>query len=142
MVMEEEDLSVGRMRLWGPEGSLIQRPSRRYANWMSRFAINPKWMIYLPPTMSPPETSALEEYLEHPAEAFRYFRAGNVETVLCEEKHMGSRAVVVLCKDLDAARSRFGVDSGEEGVIYTRTGRRFFDDLLLETRSLNRCIMP
>ena len=30
--------------------------------------------------------------------------------VVCEEKHMGSRAVVVVCRDEDAARQRFGVD--------------------------------
>ena len=40
---------------------------------MSRFAANPKWLIYLPPTMSPSETTAREGLLEHPAEAFAYF---------------------------------------------------------------------
>jgi protein phosphatase len=39
---------------------------------------------------------------------------------------MGSRAVVVVCRDEDA-RERFGVD-GEIGIVYTRTGRRFFND--------------
>ena len=33
---------------------------------MSRFAANPKWLIYLPPTMSPCETSQEPEWLEHP----------------------------------------------------------------------------
>ena len=37
---------------------------------MSRFAANPKWLIYLPPTMSPCETSHAPGLLEHPAEAF------------------------------------------------------------------------
>jgi protein phosphatase len=41
---------------------------------MSRFAVDPRWLIYLPPTMSPPETRKDGEYLEHPAEAFAYFR--------------------------------------------------------------------
>ena len=40
---------------------------------------------------------------------------------------MGSRAVVVVCRDEQAARERFGVDTGETGAIYTRTGRPFFD---------------
>ena len=35
---------------------------------MSRFAVNPKWLVYLPPTMSPCETSPLPDFLEHPAE--------------------------------------------------------------------------
>lgn len=40
---------------------------------------------------------------------------------------MGSRAIVVVCRDADVARGRFGVDSGETGAIYTRTGRPFLD---------------
>ena len=65
---------------------------------MSRFAANPKWLIYLPPTMSPTETSLHAEFLEHPAEAFAYFRREGIPKVVCEEKHMGSRAVVIVCK--------------------------------------------
>ena len=95
---------------------------------MSRFAINPKWLVYLPPTMSPTETSALEGLLEHPSEAFDYYRKQGVETVVCEEKHMGSRAVVVLCQDSQAAQRRFGTTTDEIGAIYTRTGRSFFGD--------------
>ena len=41
---------------------------------MSRFAANPKWLIYLPPTMSPSETSQKEGCLEYPTEAFAYYR--------------------------------------------------------------------
>jgi protein phosphatase len=65
---------------------------------MSRFAANPKWLIYLPPTMSPCETSREAGLLEHPAEAYAYFRCQGVAQVVCEEKHMGSRAVVVVCR--------------------------------------------
>ena len=74
---------------------------------MSRFAVNPKWLIYLPPTMSPPETSRQEGLLEHPAEAFAFFRHEGIPKVVCEEKHMGSRAVVIVCRDEDAARKHF-----------------------------------
>ena len=76
---------------------------------MSRFAADPKWLIYLPPTMSPSETTAEPGLLEHPAEAFAYYRNQGVPTVVCEEKHMGSRAVVIVCRDEEAARARFGV---------------------------------
>lgn len=100
---------------------------------MSRFAANPKWLIYLPPTMSPCETSTLPDYLEHPAEAFAHYRSEGVGTAVCEEKHMGSRAVVIVCKSADAARERFGVADGETGIVYTRTGRRFFDDMNVES---------
>ncbi|MCC7085555.1 MAG: polynucleotide kinase-phosphatase [Pirellulales bacterium] len=104
---------------------------------MSRFAANPKWLVYLPPTMSPSETSSKDGYLEHPEEAFSYFRNQGVPKVVCEEKHMGSRAVVVVCRDEDAAAKRFGVE-GETGVITTRTGRRFFNDTDVETAILGR----
>src|SRR6266516_572767 len=105
---------------------------------MSRFAANPKWLIYLPPTMSPSETSHAPGLLEHPAEAFAYFRQAGVPRVICEEKHMGSRAIVTVCRDEDAACKRFGVTGEGIGICYTRTGRRFFDDTELETRFLER----
>ena len=105
---------------------------------MSRFAANPKWLIYLPPTISPSETSSEQGLLEHPTETFSYFRSQGVPEVICEEKHMGSRAVVVVCRDEDAARDRFGITEDEFGIVYTRTGRRFFNDSQLETEFLNR----
>ncbi|MEL6444251.1 MAG: polynucleotide kinase-phosphatase [Bacteroidota bacterium] len=105
---------------------------------MSRFAADPRWLVYLPPTMSPVETSTREGYLEHPAEAFAYYRERGQTTVVCEEKHMGSRAVVVVCRDAEAAARRFGVDTGEDGIVYTRTGRRFFEDRTVETALLDR----
>jgi protein phosphatase len=105
---------------------------------MSRFASNPKWLIYLPPTMSPSETSQKKDLLEHPTEAFDYFRKAQVERVICEQKHMGSRAVVIACRDRDAALRRFGVTQNEIGVCYTRTGRRFFNDSVLEREFLRR----
>jgi len=94
---------------------------------MSRFAVDPKWLIYLPPTMSPPETSGLPDYLEHPQEVFNYFRKNGVNEVICEEKHMGSRAIAIICKTPEVAITRFGMRKAAPGIIYTRTGRRFFN---------------
>ena len=105
---------------------------------MSRFAANPKWLIYLPPTMSPCETSKRDGVLEYPEEAFSYYLHEGVHKVICEQKHMGSRAVVIVCRNEDAARKRFGVLEGEFGICYTRTGRRFFNDLALESQFLDR----
>ncbi|MBW4424128.1 MAG: polynucleotide kinase-phosphatase [Nostoc desertorum CM1-VF14] len=105
---------------------------------MSRFATNPKWLIYLPPTMSPVETSLLPGFLEHPAQAFSYYQNQGITQVVCEEKHMGSRAVVIICRDSAAAEKRFGVVNEGIGICYTRTGRRFFDDSALETEFLAR----
>jgi protein phosphatase len=91
---------------------------------MSRFAIDPRWLLYLPPTMSPPAAPAASassataqhgDLLEHPDQAFGAYRADGVESVLCEEKHMGSRAVLLI-----------GRSSPGAGVIWTRTGRPFF----------------
>ena len=105
---------------------------------MGRFAVNPKWLVYLPPAVSPPPTSKEEGLLEHPAEAFSYYRHEGVARVICEEKHMGSRAIVVVCKDEQVARRRFGVVDEGFGVCYTRTGRRFFDDPDFERSFLDR----
>jgi protein phosphatase len=99
---------------------------------MSRFAIDPRWLLYLPPTMSPVATSARPDLLEHPDQAFAAYRAEGVDQVVCEEKHMGSRAVVLVCRDLDAARTRFGAPGGALGAVWTRTGRPFFDQTLTE----------
>ena len=105
---------------------------------MSRFAADPKWLIYLPPTMSPTETSREPDLLEHPAEAFSYFRHQGVARVVCEEKHMGSRAVVIVCRNQEAARKRFGVVEETAGICYTRTGRRFFEDRAFESEFIER----
>ncbi len=94
---------------------------------MSRFALHPRWVPYLPPTMAPPATSKRDDVLEHPDEAFTAFAAVGVRELVCEEKHMGSRAVVLVCRDEGAAATRFGATDGESGAAYTRTGRSFFD---------------
>ncbi|BAC70034.1 polynucleotide kinase-phosphatase [Streptomyces avermitilis] len=94
---------------------------------MSRFAVDPRLLPYLPPTMAPTATSHRDGYLEHPAEAFAQYRQDGVARVVCEEKHMGSRAVALVCRNAEAARERFGTD-GPTGSLYTRTGRPFFDD--------------
>ncbi len=127
---------------------------------MSRFAIDPRWLLYLPPTMSPPAAPAASassataqhgDLLEHPDQAFDAYRADGVESVLCEEKHMGSRAVLLVCRSPGAApaapaapassaapaapassaapaapasSARFGLPG--PGAIWTRTGRPFF----------------
>ena len=105
---------------------------------MSRFAVDPRWLVYLPPTMSPSETSALPGLLEHPAEALAYYRRNRVSHVVCEEKHMGSRAVLVVCREPEVSMKRFGVVPESGGICYTRTGRRFFADDALEEQVLGR----
>ncbi|MFF7467335.1 polynucleotide kinase-phosphatase [Streptomyces sp. NPDC008092] len=105
---------------------------------MSRFAIDPRLLPYLPPTMAPTATSHVEGYLEHPAEAFAQYAADGVDRVVCEEKHMGSRAVALVCRDAEVAHKRFGVAPGPTGSLYTRTGRPFFDDESVTEEILGR----
>jgi protein phosphatase len=105
---------------------------------MSRFAVNPKWLIYLPPTMSPCETSQRPDALEYPTEAFAYYRHAGVPGVICEQKHMGSRAVVVVGRNEEAIHRRFGIADEGSGIVYTRTGRRFFDDSTRESEFVGR----
>ena len=105
---------------------------------MSRFAINPKWLIYLPPTMSPTKTSKKRKYLEYPHEALDYYQENGVKKVICEEKHMGSRAVLIVCKDEEAAVKRFGIKDEGIGICYTRTGRNFFNNSDIEKEFIDR----
>ncbi|MFD3327758.1 polynucleotide kinase-phosphatase [Streptomyces sp. NPDC058701] len=104
---------------------------------MSRFAVDPRLVPYLPPTMAPTATSREDGHLEHPAEAFAQYRKDGIVQVVCEEKHMGSRATVLVCRDAAAARERFGVD-GPTGSVYTRTGRAFFHDPEVTEEVLDR----
>jgi protein phosphatase len=105
---------------------------------MSRFVINPKWLIYLPPTMSPVTTMPNGELLEHPDAAFGYYKEQGVTRVVCEEKHMGSRTIVIITKDEDAVRKRFGIQHEGFGICYTRTGRPFFNDADMQRALLSQ----
>jgi polynucleotide kinase-phosphatase len=99
---------------------------------MSRFAVDPRLLVWLPPTMAPCSTSTVEGFLEHPAQAFADLRAAGVDRVVCEEKHMGSRAVVLVGRD-PAADGFPGA-----GAVWTRTGRPFFTDPALNDALLDR----
>ena len=139
-VLELKDV-VGRLSI---ETRLAGRINIREENAiaalevMSRFAADPRWLIYLPPTMAPCQTSERDGFLEYPSEALDYFVHMGVQKVVCEEKHMGSRAVAVVCDGPEAAARTFGIDTGETGIITTRTGRRFFQEEKTESELLAR----
>jgi protein phosphatase len=122
----------------GPTVSVRAENAAAALEVMTRFAANPKWLIYLPPTMSPPETTERDGLLEHPDEAFAYYQREDVAELMVEEKHMGSRAVIVVCRTPAAAAQRFGVATGETGAILTRTGRNFFSDVATTNALLDR----
>ncbi|HEY0134720.1 MAG TPA: polynucleotide kinase-phosphatase [Nannocystis sp.] len=121
-----------------PNLSIAAEYSSAALEVMSRFAVDPRWLIYLPPTMSPSETSERPGLLEHAAEALSYFQGADIGTVVCEQKHMGSRAVIIVGQTPAALRRRFGIPTDGLGVIYTRTGRPFFNDPALEQAMLAR----
>ncbi|MER7083657.1 polynucleotide kinase-phosphatase, partial [Saccharopolyspora kobensis] len=137
-VLDLDDVAGRRSVETRHHGRIAIQPERAAAalEVMSRFAIDPRWLLYLPPTMSPVATSKRPDVLEHPEEAFAGYRAAGVQDVLCEEKHMGSRAVVLVRRDDSAGR--FGIEG--PGVVHTRTGRPFFaaeqeSELLTEVRA-------
>ncbi len=104
----------------------------------SRFAVDPRWLIYLPPTMAASPTATEGPYLEHPDKALDFFVERGVTDLVVEEKHMGSRALLVVAKGAEAARQRFGVEDAKAGIVYTRTGRPFFRDAALEAAVIAR----
>lgn len=128
-LLDIEDVLGKRVVATRLAGSVTVREEQAAAalEALSRFAVDPRWLIYLPPTMAPVDTSQEPGLLEHPAEAFAYYREHGIERVVCEEKHMGSRAIAIVCRDEATVRRRFGVVEEELGVIFTRTGRRFFE---------------
>ncbi|MFF3865770.1 polynucleotide kinase-phosphatase [Micromonospora sp. NPDC001898] len=121
-VLDLRDVA-GRRHVEHPYGTLTVPAENAAAalEVMSRFAVDPSWLTWLPPTMAPCSTSTVEGFLEHPAQAFADYRSAGVDRVVCEEKHMGSRAVVLVCRDPDGGP--FGPGGG---VVHTRTGRPFF----------------
>jgi hypothetical protein len=110
---------------FGPSVTVREDNAASALEVMSRYAVDPRWIRYLPPTMAPAGPGR-PDLLEDPYAAFQAYAKRGVTQLICEEKHMGSRAVVVVARDESSAREAFGVTRGS-GAIYTRTGRSFFD---------------
>ena len=107
----------------------IRLSEEQWASTLEAFSlrtVDPKWLIYLPSGIASLQRDREDGLLEHPQDAFAYYRDERVFRVVVETKHMGSRAIVVICRDEQVARERFG--KAELGTIYTRNGRPFFDD--------------
>lgn len=90
--------------------------------------VSPRWLIYLPPSMSPPQPATEPGHLEHPHEAFSYYEKKGQTHVVVQEKCAGRRAVVVICRDAAAARKHFGAQDDRIGVVYSRYGRPLLTD--------------
>ncbi|MGM9949122.1 MAG: polynucleotide kinase-phosphatase [Lysinibacillus sp.] len=110
----------------GEEVTIPKEKALAAMDTFSHYTLPPEQVLYIPPTMSPtPQTSASADYLEHPAEAFAYYRKHGVTQMIAEKKHMGSRAVIFIAKDEKVTKQLLNTDA--LGVITTRTGRAFFE---------------
>ena len=98
---------------------------------MSRFAVDPKWLIYLPPTMSPPGDHTMSRVCSNiPGQGVRLLHQGKGVDRGSAKKSTWARARSrLICRDEQAAAPPIWFSIGGSGIIYTRTGRRFFDAL-------------
>ena len=95
---------------------------------MSRFAASPKWLIYLSPTMSPSETSGKAGYLEHPEDAFAYYRHQGVGTVIVMETgknlHASIPTALLVEAEKIAAAQHVSMDELTQAAM-----KRYLDEL-------------
>jgi len=83
-----------------------------------------KNIFYMAPTVPPVEYDRVySDYLEHPMSAFQYFQDRGINTIVGENKYMGSRAHVLLFKTIDIAHQH-GFNKCIS--IITRNGNEFF----------------
>jgi hypothetical protein len=92
----------------------------------SKWTVDPRWLIYLPSGLCSLQSKEVSGFLEHPKPAFDYYRAEGISKVVAQFKHMGSRAIVIVCKDEGAGERRFGKQA--LGSVYTRNGRPFWEE--------------
>jgi hypothetical protein len=110
----------------GPTIRLEAEPWREAGETLSKWTVDPLWLIYMPSELCSIQSKEVDGPLEHPKAAFDYYSAEGIKKVVVEYKHMGSRAVVIVCRDDDVALRRFGMPG--IGCVYTRSGRAFWDD--------------
>ncbi len=111
---------------WGRPVTIQESEAAAAFEGLTRFAADPRWLIHVPPTTATVEASAMEDWLERPEEAFDHYAKAAAPRVMVQKKHMGSRAVVVACRDRAAAKHRFG-DGSRDGIVLSKSGHPFFD---------------
>ncbi|MFB8239994.1 polynucleotide kinase-phosphatase [Kitasatospora purpeofusca] len=104
-------------------GTVAVRPENAAAalETVGRYAVDPRLLVYLPPTVPPVAAGRRPGFAEHPDEAFAGYRADGVGRVLCAELQPGPRAVVLVARDDAALARRFG--PAGPGAVWSRTGR-------------------
>ncbi len=106
------------------------------ATQMAVGSVHLRWLIYAPPSMSPPTTSSLPGLLEHPAQALDYYRKKGLSLLAARPLVGGTKVVIVLCRDAAAAGRRFGLKGQGIGCVYTRSARPYFADKATEQQFL------
>lgn len=105
---------------------------------INRTATHPAWLIYVPPSLSPCDYTSDGPDLEHPNQAFQYYRRHALTDVICEEMHTGPHAIAICCRTPEEAHSRFGANEEALGIIYMPDAQRLFADATAENALLTR----
>ena len=96
---------------------------------MSRFAVDPRRLVWLPPTMAPCSTSTVDGYLEHPARGVRRLPARRASTGWSARRSTWARGRWCWCRA--ASRRRFGGGVGATPAPAGRSSAPPLDDELL-----------
>ena len=108
--------------------NLDEGPFLQTALHLSDRGVHFRWLIYAPPTISPPTTSSLPGLLEHPAQAIDYYRKKGIGLLAARQMQHGTAVVIVLCRSAEVAERRFSLKGQGIGAVYTRSGRPYFPD--------------
>ncbi len=100
--------------------------------------LNPRWLIYLPPRLSPTKSSTLPGYLEHLTEALSYYAKKGLDKVLVEEMQGGEEVTIVIAKNEVTAIKRFGIRAEGFGAAINSKGHPYFKSELSEQQFLKR----
>lgn len=92
---------------------------------MSRFAADPRWLVYLSPTMSPVARLGERAVLEHREGVCRVSGGGGRVGGVSGEAH-GLLGCGPDGRDLEAPGARFGAPGEALGAVWTRTGQPLF----------------
>jgi hypothetical protein len=133
-ILGEKPIKTGLVERVQVASSQREHASRMFG----RMNIDPRWLIYLPAAVASVQEESSSGELERPEGALNYYCGEQIKKVVVEQKHMGSRGIVILCQSSKAALGRFGIDADVPGIAYTRNGRRFFSDEDTEAVFLQR----
>lgn len=106
---------------------------------LSRFGVDPRWLVYVPSSPSPVDPSHRPGVLEHVEDALAYYQRHGIEHLVCQEKHAGIPVVVIVCRNESTARTVFGTADGRAGIVYSSGGRNIFSDRNAEDQWMQQC---